>query len=186
MATTIKQIAQYIDNLHWQYQVDEDTSSIVTGVSAKNIENFKIVIHLQEDGQFLKLYTPQLFVGVQEHEHRELIFRTLLALTWDTKMLQWERDLIDGEVRAVIEFPLEDAPLTEKQFNRCLSSLVRLVDEVAMPRLQQVMATGKDPVETELGEQMVLMLQEIVPGGVLNVLGSALANRQSPKGLVST
>ncbi len=179
MATTIKQIAQYLSNRNWKYMVDGDNYSIFTGVKADSIKDFLIVIQLDEEGKFLRFCAPRLLSDAHKHEHRELIFRTLLALAWNHKMLQWESNLIDGEVRAVIELPLEDAPLTEKQFNRCLSSLIYLVDAVAMPRIKEVMATGIDPGERELGEQLLLMLQEVVPTGVLDLLESALMTRRS-------
>jgi len=185
MATTTRQIAKFLDNHHWKYIVDEDNFRVLTSVEADNVEQFVIVIQLHEDGKFLQLYAPRLLGDVQENQHQESIFRRLLALSWNTKMLQWESDLIDGEVRAVIEFPLGDAPLTQKQFNHCLSSLIHLVEQVAMPRIKAVMATGIDPGERELGERMLLMLQEIVPEGVLELLESALTARPSQGRLAS-
>lgn len=186
MAATLEQIARYLDRLDWRYEVNEAKSRIFTGVQAEHVEPFAIIIQLQENGEFLRLCAPRVLSGVGEHEYRELIFRALLSLSWRTKMLQWEYDLADGEVRAAIELPLADAPLTEKQFFRCLNCLVQLVDEVAMPRIKQVMATGIDPGELELGERLLLMLQETAPQGFLNLLSSALAVRQTRGKLAST
>jgi hypothetical protein len=179
MATTIVQIARYLNNRSWKHEVDEENCRIFTGVKSETINHLMIVIQLQEDGKFIQFYTPDILSGIQEHEYRELIFRTLLSLSWSTKMVQWEYDLTDGEVRAAIEFPLEDVPLTERQFNRCLNSLIHLVDSVAMPRIKEVMTTGIDPEERELGERMLLMLQETMPAGFLDLLDSALVARRS-------
>lgn len=92
-------------------------------------------------------------------------------------MLQWEYDPSDGEIRAIIEFPLEDAILTERQFNRCLDSLVELVDEIAMPRLQTVMEVGEDPGDIAEGERLLLQLQQESPG-LLNLLEKAMEARK--------
>ncbi|MEB3829443.1 hypothetical protein [Phormidium sp. CCY1219] len=181
MATSLAQIAQYLDNVQWRYQIDRSQSRIHTRVKAQHVERFCITIELLEEGKFFQIYAPRLLSGVAQHPHRELIFRTLLSLSWRTKMLKWEYDAIDGEVRASIELPLEDAPLTQAQFSRILSGFVQLVDRVAMPRIQAVMATGTDPYDLEIGEKLLLFVQERAPQGSLRALESALMRRKQEK-----
>ncbi len=177
MGATLQQIAQYLDNAGWNYRVDEDESRIVTGVFAENIEDFLIVIQLDEEGAFFKIFAPRVLEGVQEHPFKAAILQTMLSISWETKMLQWEYDPSDGEIRAIIEFPLEDSTLTERQFNRCLHGLVQIVDELAMPRLQAVMETGQDPGDLETGERLLLTLQEEAPG-LLALLEKAMEARK--------
>ncbi|NJL89891.1 MAG: hypothetical protein HC916_08975 [Coleofasciculaceae cyanobacterium SM2_1_6] len=177
MATTLAQIAQYLDKQEWKYRLEEDSDRIVTGVQTDHIENFLIVIQLDEDGEFFKLFAPQVLSDVLNHPYKEAILQTMLSISWETKMLQWEYDPTDGEIRAIIEFPLEDAPLTEKQFNRCLRGLIQIVDEIAMPRLKAVMETGEDPGDIEEGERLLLQLQEQAPG-LLEKLEKAMQARR--------
>jgi len=177
MATTLAQIAYYLDNQEWKYRIEEDSDRIITGVQTDHVENFLIVIQLDEDGEFFKLFAPQIISDVISHPHKEAILQTMLSISWETKMLQWEYDPSDGEIRAIIEFPLEDAPLTEKQFNRCLRGLIQIVDEIAMPRLQAVMETGEDPGDIEEGERLLLQLQEQAPG-LLEKLEKAMQARR--------
>ena len=88
-------------------------------------------------------------------------------------MLRYEYDPTDGEIRASIELPLEDAILTERQFNRCLSALIQLVDDKSMSRLQSVLARGEDTGQQTLAERLLdqfsksefTLLQEIVQLG---------------------
>jgi hypothetical protein len=101
----------------------------------------------------------------------------MLAISWETKMLQWEYDPSDGEIRAIIEFPLEDSILTERQFHRCLSGLIQIVDSIAIPRLKEVMETGEDPGNLELGERLLLSIQEEAPG-LLELLEKAMEARK--------
>jgi hypothetical protein len=177
MGANLQQIAKYLDNLGWDYRFDEEADRIVTGVEADNLEDFLIVVQLDEDGKFFRVFAPQVLSGVQNHPHKAAILQTMLAISWETKMLQWEYDPSDGEIRAIIEFPLEDSVLTEKQFNRCLSGLIQLVDSVAMPRLQEVMETGQDPGNLELGERLLLSIQEESPG-LLELLEKAMEARK--------
>jgi hypothetical protein len=177
MAADLQQIAKYLDKLGWEYRIEDEDDRIITGVEADNIEDFLIVVQLDEEGKFFRLFAPQVIVGVQHHPHKAAILQTMLAISWETKMLQWEYDPSDGEIRAIIEFPLEDSILTEKQFNRCLTGLIQLVDSVAMPRLQAVMDTGHDPGNVELGERLLLSIQEQAPG-LLDLLEKAMEARK--------
>ncbi|PSB18485.1 hypothetical protein C7B65_15440 [Phormidesmis priestleyi ULC007] len=177
MGATLEQIAGFLDNKDWKYRLDPEESRILTGVYGENIEDFLIVIQLDEDGEFFEIFAPRVLAGVKDHPHKTAILQTMLCISWETKMLQWEYDPSDGEIRAIIEFPLEDAILTERQFYRCLHSLVQLVDELAMPRLQAVMETGEDPGDLEEGERLLLALQEEAPG-LLTVLERAMEARK--------
>ncbi len=177
MGATLEQIAGFLDNKDWKYRLDREESRILTGVYGENIEEFLIVIELDEDGEFFEIFAPRVLSGVKDHPHKTAILQTMLCISWETKMLQWEYDPSDGEIRAIIEFPLEDAILTERQFYRCLHSLVQLVDELALPRLQAVMETGEDPGDLEEGERLLLALQEEAPG-LLTVLERAMEARK--------
>jgi hypothetical protein len=177
MAATLSQLTGYLDKKGWKYRVEAAESRIITGVYAENLEQFLIVIQLDEEGEFFEIYAPRVLSGVKNHPHKSAILQTMLCISWETKMLQWEYDPSDGEIRAIIEFPLEDAEMTERQFNRCLYSLVQLVDELALPRLQTVMATGEDPGDLEEGERLLLTLQEEAPG-LLQMLEKAMEARK--------
>jgi hypothetical protein len=155
MGATLQQIANYLDNRGLQYKLEEEKSRIITGVQADNIDDFLIVIQLDEEGKFFKIFAPEILSDVKEHPYKEAILQTMLSISWETKMLQWEYDPADGEIRAIIEFPLEDSTLTERQFFRCLSGLIEMVDNFAMPRLQEVMETGRDPGDLEFGERLL-------------------------------
>lgn len=178
MGASLQQVADYLDTRGWKYEIDEENSRIITGVQAENVDNFLIVIQLDEDGEFFKLFAPQVISGVSNHPYKEAILQTMLCISWETKMLQWEYDPSDGEIRAIIEFPLEDSMLTEKQFNRCLSGLIQIVDDIAIPRLSAVMETGKDPGDEDIGERLLLTLQEEAPG-LLDILEKAMEARKN-------
>ncbi|MGI8504192.1 MAG: hypothetical protein ACR2LR_24110 [Hassallia sp.] len=177
MGANLQQIAKYLDKLGWDYRFDDEEDRIITGVEAENLEDFLIVVQLDEEGKFFRVFAPQVLQGVKDHPYKGAILQTMLAISWETKMLQWEYDPSDGEIRAIIEFPLEDSILTEKQFNRCLSGLIQIVDSVAIPRLQEVMETGQDPGNVELGERLLLSIQEEAPG-LLDLLEKAMEARK--------
>lgn len=177
MVTTLDQIGNFLSKRGLHFKHEEAQSRILARVEGDNVESLLIVIQLEEEGRFFKVFAPEVLKGVQNHPYKEAILQTMLSISWETKMLQWEYDPSDGEIRAIIEFPLEDAILTERQFFRCLSGLVEMVDGFALPRLLEVMQTGRDPGDLEMGERLLLTIQEEAPG-LLELLEKAMAARK--------
>lgn len=177
MVVSLQQVAEYLDNRGWRYHLEPAKSRIVTGVESEQVESFLIVISLKEDGAYLELAAPQLLM-VKDHVYKGVLFQTLLAIAWEVKLLRWEYDPSDGEVRASIAIALEDALLTERQFNRMLGALVQLVDQESMPRLKAVLATGEDPGRKGVEQALAEMLQEMLPEGGLAELQQAIAQLQ--------
>lgn len=178
MATTLTQIAQYLDHHNLNYKLDAAYNQIITGVTGDNLERFVVVIQLDEDGEFFKLFAPDILPGVQHHTYKEVILQTLLGISWETKMLQWEYDASDGEIRAIIEFPLEDSTLTERQFYRCLTALVEIID-TTIPKVKEIMNAVPENSSDDLavGERLLLTIQNEAPG-LLDLIAQALEARK--------
>lgn len=178
MATTLPSIAQFLNQLGWNYSVDTANSRIITGVQAQNVEEFSIVFQLSEEGEFLQIYAPNL-LQIYDCVFKGLVFQTILVISREINLLRFEYDPIEGAIHVSIDLPLEETELTERQFNRCLSSLIQLVDEVVMPRLKAVLATGEDPGFQYLAERLL----EEMPDGLLNLMEQAIAVRQQQRNL---
>lgn len=86
-----------------------------------------IVVRLEEEGRFIKVFSPQCFRS--EVPHKLAFLEALLGICWRTKLLQFEFDASDGEVRAMVEWPIEDSTLTWKQIHRAILALVLLLDK---------------------------------------------------------
>lgn len=175
MATTLSTLAHFLDRRNWRYQIDPGNERILTGVQAANVAQFLIVLQLSENGEFLQFQAPQM-MQVADHVYKGVLLQTMAHIEYQVKLLRLEYDPADGEVRASISLPLEDAPLTERQFNRCLEALVQLVDQEAIPRLQTVLATGEDPGQRRQIEQ----LAAVVPLFLMACLEGMAALQQRP------
>ncbi len=179
MAVTLKQICQYLDSLGWPYEIEktEDATDVVTEILTETIQT-SIVIGLKESGEYFELSAPQILndADVANTPYKEALFQTLLSINWETKFVQWEYDVCDDEIRATIEFPLEDSVLTQRQFERCLFGLVQVLND-ALPRLIAVLETGQDPGDPELDELLLLKIQDEMPG-LLSRLERAIENRK--------
>ena len=134
MGSTLEQICGFLASEELQYRIDTDRNVIVTGFGTENYiddagdKNLGMIIQLEENGEFLKIFTPKCY-SVLEETNRAALMQTLLMVSWKTKMIQFEYDDTDGEVRAIIEYPLEDADLTRRQLLRSVQSLVQIVDK---------------------------------------------------------
>lgn len=158
MATTLAEVAGFLDNHGWHYRSDTDRNRIMTAVESEQVEDFTIVIQVEEDGEYLALVAPQL-LELKDHVFKGVAFQTLLAIAWEVELLRWEYDPRDGEVRTSTGIALADATLTEKQFNRLLSGLIQLTND-GVERLQGVLATGNDPGGKTTPAQMMAALRE--------------------------
>lgn len=88
MATTLAQVAGFLDNRGWRYHSDTDRNRIMTAVESEQVENFTIVIQVEEDGEYLALFAPQL-LNLKDHVYKGVAFQTMLAIAWEEKLLRW-------------------------------------------------------------------------------------------------
>jgi hypothetical protein len=174
MAATLEQISKFLMNQDIEFFHDEVEEVIVTGFQTEQYSNedlnkkLPMLIQLEEDGRFLKIFAPKCYM-CEEEVHRPAVMQTLLMVSWKTKMIQFEFDASDGEIRAIIEFPLEDAELTEAQLMRAVKALVQIVDRFH-PVIQHALDEGviefppdTNPLDAlqELFQQFEGMLEEL-------------------------
>lgn len=132
MATTTEQIAGFLTAAKVPHKVRDDGSiHLIGGLDnyrdPKGEEGLLIVIRLFEDGEYVRVECPRAYE--LKGQHADLALRVCAIIQWRTKLIQFEFDESDGELRAVIEFPLEDALLTQKQITRCVNALCGLIDQ---------------------------------------------------------
>lgn len=128
--------------LKYRLQADH----IVTGFATRHYRDASgragvaIVIRLSEQGTLLEFMAPGLYCSQGCH-HSAALFQVLLDITTRTKMIRFEHDATDGEVRCSIDFPIEDGKVTPRQFRRLLDCLAESVDRWA-PVIRHAMDTG--------------------------------------------
>jgi hypothetical protein len=145
-------------------KVKRERDDIVFGFQTQKYRGFEgdqslmLVASLIEDGEYFRLFAPHAFKV--SGPHTDVALRACMMFQWRTKMVQFEYDERDGEVRPIIEFPLEDNKLTDRQVRRCVSALVRLLEEFHGPfRMaieQGVIDFGDGPVDEVRGQVQAL------------------------------
>ena len=136
MSTTIDEVISFLSDEGLRYSHAEGNDYLRTGFTTKkyvDVDGDKllhVVISVEEQGKYIKIAAPTAYRFHHDGTsfHKLALFQTLLQICHMTKMVQFEYDPGDGEIRANIEFPLEDALLTQKQMSRCLSCLTGVMD----------------------------------------------------------
>ncbi|GEM_PF-734640 len=136
MATTYETICGYLEKHEIQFERHE-AGQILVHYQTENYRNpagiaaVTIVIELEHDGRFIKIFVPHAF-SYHEGPYKAVVLQAALFVNFQSKMLQFEYDPRDGEMRAMVEFPLEDSPLTEEQFFQAFHGLRVLVEEYSL------------------------------------------------------
>jgi len=137
MATNIEEIKGFLDDAKLKYRDYPGKNYLRTGFRTDNYmdsdgdKTVGIIITIEEDGEFIKFVVPEAYKFDKNLSsfHKMALFQTLLQVSHMTKMMQFEYDIDDGEIWAIIEFPLEDSNLTQKQLLRCIHGMANILDE---------------------------------------------------------
>ncbi len=99
-----------------------------------------IIVVLEENGEYIKVLSP--FAMKAKGRHADDLLKACMMVQWKTKLVQFEYDDTDGEIRPIIEWPVEDGTVTAKQLARAITGLVQIVDRF-YPVLERALAKGK-------------------------------------------
>ena len=134
MGTTLVEIEEYLNKHKLRFMTFEERDFIALGFPTKSYtdkdgdNHLTIIISIEEKGEYIKFFAPRCYI--YDGEYKETLFQYLLMMCFRIKMIQFDYDPEDGEVRAIIEFPLEDNNISERQCMRILLSLVESIDEI--------------------------------------------------------
>jgi hypothetical protein len=166
MAQTIAELETLLVGIGTQ-PIRKDESTLLVGcktdqyTDAEGVKGLLIVVQLSEEGRYVKIFAPQAFKI--SGQHTETFLRACAILQWRTKLVQFEYDESDGEVRPMIEIAIEDSKLTDKQMRRCLFTLAAVVDKY-YPVLKKAVEEGKIQFtdNTEERKRAIQMLESLL------------------------
>lgn len=142
MAICVSRLTNYLSELNWSYKSAQD-DRILTSFQINDGQIFFLTIELDEEGEYILFRVPHL-LRINNSDYQDIALQTMASIAYELKMVRLEYCPVYGEVLVSIELPLEDNYLTQKQFNRCLLTLVDSIEKVILPRLTSVITTGKD------------------------------------------
>ncbi len=165
MATSLREVSGFLDDLGLRHEVQDDHVLLPFSTehyrSPDGEASLVMAVRLEEGGHYVKVFVPNAFRA--DGEHTDAFLRAVAIVQWRTKLVQFEFDETDGEVRAIVEFPIEDARLTAGQLGRCVHGLVQLLEAYAEPLL-----TALETGEIAFGEETTPMAEAL--GEMLSTL----------------
>jgi hypothetical protein len=134
MATNLEVIKGYLDENNIKYRDEGNFLTVV--YETENYTNFVngeksvlIIITTETMGHFVQLWVSAYRFSSDSNSYNKLaLLQTLLKITYDTKLLQFEYDPDDGEVRLMVDIPVMDSNLTALQLIYSLKAILRCLD----------------------------------------------------------
>ncbi len=134
-----KNSIQYTNDTHYGLiRIDSRTDVYTNPAGEKSLQ---MAIQLLEDGEYVRFFVFDAY-RIPPDSANATVFKAFEIVSWRTKLMRFEYDLADGEVRPSVDIPIEDAPLTERQVLRCLGNLVKVLDDYH-GFISAALATGK-------------------------------------------
>jgi len=159
MPSTISEISTLLDSADIKHRLKDDV--IRTGFATDlytdedGDHGVNIMIRLEEDGELLRIQTPMAYRMPKDAspETQAAVLRTINQLNWESKIIQVEMDLEDGEIRFGVDFPLEDGQPTEKQVVRMVRLIPSLIDLAHLPLRDALEKAIPMPTEAEISRR---------------------------------
>jgi hypothetical protein len=170
MAVTLEQIIGYLENMDFKYDYSKEKERILL-ISGDEDSTYTHFIRAKEDGDIFEWQMQILDENkdnlmIKDHKYIGTVLAHLLFLNYRTKFGTWEFDPSDGDIRLAVEIPLEDALMTEKQFKRVMSLMLRDADKHA-DEILHILNTGeipKDDSEADMIAKLEAMLATLKGG----------------------
>jgi len=174
MAVNLEQIVGYLENANFKHQYIEEKKVIVLYTGDED-STYSHYIRAKDDGDIFEwkmhiLDENKDRLNIKDHKYIGRVLSHLLYLNYATKFGTWEFDPSDGDIRLAVEIPLEDALMTEKQFNRIKDFMQRNGDSAA-DEILHILKTGTIPEDNSEAD-MIAELEAML----LKLKGSASTN----------
>ena len=134
MATTFSKICSIMKAEDLKFRVHPKKNEALVLLSTREFKNVNddkmvpVLVTLLEKGEFVKILAPSVF-NLHNCKHPQSLSQALLEMSFKTKMLRWELDGKDGEIRASVDIPLENSKLKKNQFLRSLFAVPVILDQ---------------------------------------------------------
>jgi hypothetical protein len=135
MATSVEEIRALLMKIGIPHRVDEDLTAIpcTTSKYTNSIKGDKqalIFVTIDNGGEIVRFSAPfaYKFANSGSSYNKLALMQTLLQITYSTKMLQLEYSPDEGEIRIMIDIPVMDSRLTERQLKICIDTILLSLD----------------------------------------------------------
>ncbi|MFM8578087.1 MAG: hypothetical protein ACKOCN_04710 [Planctomycetaceae bacterium] len=150
MPTTIQKICEFLDDFDLAYRPIDGDEAIALGFGIDEDESsyrdrdgdphVQLIVRLVDEGEFVAIFAPMAWC-LDGCEHVPAVMTAFIAIQSQFKMIRFDFDSADGEVRPNIELPIEDAELSSRQLHRAIAGLLQVLQRFD-PVIRNAMKTG--------------------------------------------
>jgi sulfatase modifying factor 1 len=146
MAVTLDDVAQLLDEQGLHYSRDEHTGALRAGFETETYRDqhgdagVQLILEVDETGEWLQIFSPAAY-SLASCRNLAAALEAFTGIQWRTKLVCFEYDASDGEIRPAVTHAIEDTSLSGAQ----LSTLIRAIPVVLdsyHPVIVRAMNTG--------------------------------------------
>jgi hypothetical protein len=140
---TLDKLRSLAERQGLKYFIAPDRPALAMGFTGLT-GSYQVIMLVELDGRFLQFRTMGYGKCPSDHPHLEAVLRILGELDYKLRLTKFGWDPTDGEIVGYIDLWLEDATLTQHQFEAMLGAFLPAIDQ-GHARIAKTMETGIDP-----------------------------------------
>lgn len=133
MAITLDDVAQLLDDQGLRYSRDEQAGVLRAGFETEAYRNkdggaaVQLVLEVDETGEWLRIFSPAAY-NLAECRNLAAVLEVFAGIQWRTKLVCFEYDSSDGEVRPAVTHAVEDTSLSGAQLSTLIQAIPLILD----------------------------------------------------------
>jgi hypothetical protein len=158
---TLKDVRKLLDNIGFRYFLAPDREAVMVAVAGLN-GRYQYVVNLQADGNFLQFRTVAFLHCEARNPHLVTLLKAMAEINYTVRSVKLAWDASDGEIVAYADLWVFDAKVTDRQFGQTMHGFLQVID-VAWPRFNQILTTGRDPGNQSVADTLRKMFGGNIP-----------------------
>lgn len=132
MATSLEELKAFIEEVGWHCEEHDGKylSMVFDTESYRNPDGEATVLliaDVMDEGAAWRVFAPKFYM-FEDGPNPLAMLKACMSAGYLSKFVSYELDLTDGELRAAIEIPLQDSPLTASQVRRSINQVLWAVN----------------------------------------------------------
>ena len=165
MSTTLNEIVELLEKCGYPFGRHEYDQTPVVLVKTSHYLNseqqpvLSVFIQVIEEGRIVKFFCPAAY-HIPLDTTGFAALKTFASISWKVRLVNFQVDIEDGEVRPSIHIPVEDTSLTPQQLQACLENLSVVVD-LFDPYIRHALIYGEVHDRILTGDALSLLQESI-------------------------
>jgi len=100
-----------------------------------------VILYLLSSGKHIQIFSPSCFDVPEEPEREGLFFKACTILNWKSSMCKYKYEHMHGFLEAVVDYPIDDSIMTQKQLITCINELIYMLN-LSYPLFDKIAKEG--------------------------------------------